>query len=61
MIVINKDKKSCNNLVGKRLYIRDYKDKGEKCLVHWGLNCNTCDVVIKEKFQSNLTTKELEE
>lgn len=55
-IDINKHKKTCVNPVGKRLYIRDYDEEGKQRFVSWGLTCTSCGVVIKEKFQHNLST-----
>lgn len=54
-IDLNKHKKTCVNPVGKRLYIRDYDEEGKQRFVSWGLTCTSCDVVIKEKFQHNLS------
>ena len=60
-IELNKHKKTCVNPVGKRLYIRDYVDKGKQRFVPWGLTCTSCGVVIKdENYQPSLTPKELE-
>jgi hypothetical protein len=59
-IETNKHKNDCSNPVGKRLYIRDYNDKGKSCFVPWGLTCTTCGVVIQqENYQPNLTPSEL--
>ena len=55
----NRHKKNCINPVAKRLYIRDYDDNGKQAFVSWGLTCTTCGVVIKQKYQPNLTPKEL--
>ena len=52
-IELNKHKKTCLNPVGKRLYIRDYDDKGKQRFVPWGLTCPNCDVVIKENIEHN--------
>lgn len=59
-IETNKHKKACVNPVGKRLYIRDYDDKGKQRFVPWGLTCTNCGIVIKEEnYQRSLTPKEL--
>jgi len=55
---IDKHYKNCDNPVGKRLYIRDYDDKGKQKFVSWGLTCTTCGVVVKEKYERNLTKVE---
>jgi hypothetical protein len=55
---IQKHHKGCINPVGKRLYIRDYDDKGKQKFVSWGLTCTTCGVVVKEKYERNLTKQE---
>ena len=60
-IETSKHKKSCKNPVGKRLYIRDYNDKGKPSFVSWGLTCTTCGVVIKENYNPNLTPKQLKD
>jgi hypothetical protein len=57
---IDKHRINCVNPVGKRLYIRDYDNKGKQRFVSWGLTCTTCGVVIKEKYYPNLTPKQLE-
>ncbi len=56
---IEKHKPKCANPVGKRLYIRDYDDEGKQRFVPWGLTCTTCSVVVKEKFKTNLTPKQI--
>ena len=58
---IDKHYKNCINPVGKRLYIRDYDDKGKQTYVPWGLTCTSCGVVVKEKqkYQRGLTPKQL--
>jgi hypothetical protein len=53
-----KHKKNCGNPVAKRLYIRDYDDKGNQKFVSWGLTCTSCGVVVKQKYQRNLTKGE---
>ena len=53
----NKHTKACNNPVGKRLYIRDYNDKGKTCFVSCGLICTTCGVVIKRKLSTKFDPK----
>jgi hypothetical protein len=58
---IDKHKNNCFNPVGKRLYIRDYDDNGKQRFAPWGLTCTTCGVVVKQKFQRNLTKKEIED
>jgi hypothetical protein len=58
-IELSKHRKNCGNPVGKRLYIRDYDDKGKQKFVSWGLTCTTCGVVVKEKYERNLTPREL--
>ena len=60
-IETNQHKNDCSNPIGKRLYIRDYNDKGKSCFIPWGLTCTTCDVVIKdENFQQNLPPRQKE-
>ena len=54
----SKHKKNCVNPVAKRLYIRDYDDKGNQKFVSWGLTCTTCGIVIKQKYEHNLTRGE---
>lgn len=56
----DKHNKDCGNPVAKRLYIRDYDDKGKQRFVPWGLTCTTCGVVIpdEEKYQPSLTPTE---
>ena len=56
--MIQKHKKNCWNPVGKRLYIRDYDDNGKRRFVSWGLTCTTCGIVVKEKYERNLTKQE---
>ena len=56
---IEKHKHKCANPVGKRLYIRDYDDEGKQRFVPWGLTCTTCGVIVKEKFEPNLTPKQI--
>jgi hypothetical protein len=55
---IEKHHKGCINPVGKRLYIRDYDDNGKQKFVSWGLTCTTCGVVVKGKYERNLTKQE---
>ncbi|HEX9318616.1 MAG TPA: hypothetical protein VF884_06750 [Nitrososphaeraceae archaeon] len=55
---IEKHKPKCSNPVGKRLYIRDYDDKGKQQFAPWGLTCTTCGVVVKQKYQQNLTAEQ---
>src|SRR5436189_4313682 len=55
---IEKHKSSCRNPVGRRLYIRDYDDKGKQQFTPWGLTCTTCGVVVKQKYQQNLTLEQ---
>jgi hypothetical protein len=56
----DKHKKDCGNPVAKRLYIRDYDDKGKQRFVPWGLTCTSCGVVVpnEEKYQHSLTPTE---
>lgn len=56
---IEKHKPKCANPVGKRLYIRDYDDDGKQRFVRWGLTCTTCGIIVKEKFKTNLTPKQI--
>jgi hypothetical protein len=56
---IDKHKNNCVNPVGKRLYIRDYDDEGNQRFVPWGITCTTCGVVVKEKFEPNLTPRQI--
>jgi hypothetical protein len=58
---IGKHRSFCTNPVGKRLYIRDYDEKGKQRFVSWGVTCTTCGVVVKEIYPQNLTSKQLED
>jgi hypothetical protein len=50
----SKHKRNCINPVAKRLYIRDYDDKGKQRFVSWGMTCITCGVIVKDNYEPNL-------
>lgn len=58
-IEASKHKKNCINPVVKRLYIRDYEDRGKQRFISWGMTCTTCGVIVKENYEPNLTPERM--
>ena len=58
-IEASKHKKNCINPVAKRLYIRDYDDRGKQRFISWGVTCTTCGVIVKENYEPNLTSERM--
>jgi len=52
---IEKHNDGCKNPVAKRIYVRDYDDKGKQRFVSYGLTCPSCNIIIKEEYQRNPT------
>ena len=41
--------KGCKNPNVKRLYIRDYDNKGKQKYIPYAVTCTNCDALVKEK------------
>jgi len=52
---IKKHNKGCRRPSAKRLYIRDYDDKGRQKFVSYGVTCPSCGVLVTEEYQRNPT------
>ena len=44
--ISEKHKAGCKKPKAKRLYIRDYGDKGQQIFIPYGITCPSCKVVI---------------
>ena|SRR6476620_6818157 len=44
--IAKKHKAGCKKPKAKRLYIRDYGDKGQQIFIPYGITCLSCKVVI---------------
>jgi hypothetical protein len=51
-------KEDCPNPLARRLYIRDYDKNGKQRFVPWGLTCTKCGIIVKQKYEHNLSPKE---
>lgn len=52
---IENHKDGCSDPSAKRLYVRDYDDKGRQRFVSYGITCPSCGVLVTEDYHHNLT------
>ena len=51
--------KGCKNPNVKRLYIRDYDNKGKQKYVPYAVTCTNCGALVKEIIVFNPTAKQI--
>ena len=59
-IPLESHKPDCPNPTAKRLYIRNYDQRGNQKVVPWGLVCENCGVIIKQAYKHNPTKKQID-
>lgn len=52
---IKNHNEECKKPSAKRIYVRDYDDKGRQKFVSYGVTCPSCGVIQREEYQKNLT------
>lgn len=61
LIPCESHKEDCPNPLARRLYIRDYDKNGKQRFVPYGVTCTKCGIILKQKYEHNLTDKQKEQ